>query len=263
MAFYRTTDTELTSIADAIRVKTGNNSPLVYPTGFINAIGGLTSASYNWLGEDALLIYTPYEQTIKLSDTDFNASSVTTSNTTILAQANLTQVNVSTDWDYVVKILGYVNYQYSGTPTLSALITDGCYCGIINMGKKPYTLNEFINQTDSTFVYATNTSYQQNLYYTSNSKLYTTANIYGISFSSYNPSFSSADDSTVSITLKTPAIRISSNANYMSQASINALDPNNTTIYMKIELYRINKTGLFHGILNEHLQLYKNAHNLT
>ena len=38
---YRTTASELTSIADAIRTKGGTSSSLVYPNGFVNAIGNI------------------------------------------------------------------------------------------------------------------------------------------------------------------------------------------------------------------------------
>ena len=56
MAIYRTTDTELTSIANAIRAKTGGSSSLVYPTGFVSAINGIStgggSSSYNLVLKD-------------------------------------------------------------------------------------------------------------------------------------------------------------------------------------------------------------------
>lgn len=38
MADYLTTDTELTSVANAIRTKGGTSAQLVYPTGFVSAI---------------------------------------------------------------------------------------------------------------------------------------------------------------------------------------------------------------------------------
>lgn len=51
MADYLTTDTELTSVANAIRTKGGTSEQLVYPTGFVSAIEAIptggSSASYN------------------------------------------------------------------------------------------------------------------------------------------------------------------------------------------------------------------------
>ena len=43
MADYLTTDTELTSVANAIRTKGGTSASLVYPTGFVSAIQNLPS----------------------------------------------------------------------------------------------------------------------------------------------------------------------------------------------------------------------------
>ena len=45
MANYLTTDTELTSIANAIRTKGGTSDTLSYPTGFINAINNISTGS--------------------------------------------------------------------------------------------------------------------------------------------------------------------------------------------------------------------------
>ena len=42
MADYIATDTELTSIADAIRTKGGTSGGLVFPTGFVQAIGAIS-----------------------------------------------------------------------------------------------------------------------------------------------------------------------------------------------------------------------------
>lgn len=44
MADYLTTDTELTSVANAIRTKGGTSASLVYPTGFVTAIGNIQEA---------------------------------------------------------------------------------------------------------------------------------------------------------------------------------------------------------------------------
>lgn len=43
MADYLTTDTELTSIANAIRTKGGTTASLTYPTGFVNAINSIAT----------------------------------------------------------------------------------------------------------------------------------------------------------------------------------------------------------------------------
>lgn len=45
MANYKVTDTELTSIANAIRMKGGTQAQLVFPTGFVSAVGDILSVT--------------------------------------------------------------------------------------------------------------------------------------------------------------------------------------------------------------------------
>ena len=53
MANLITTDTELTSIADAIRAKTGGSAELEYPTEFVSEIGGITTLAEGTADADA------------------------------------------------------------------------------------------------------------------------------------------------------------------------------------------------------------------
>ena len=43
MANYLTTDTEITSVANAIRTKGGTNASLTWPNGFVNAISNIST----------------------------------------------------------------------------------------------------------------------------------------------------------------------------------------------------------------------------
>lgn len=64
MANYITTDTELTSVANAIRTKGGTSSSLTYPNGFVSAIenipsggGGPTVEDCTFTGDISYLNY--------------------------------------------------------------------------------------------------------------------------------------------------------------------------------------------------------------
>lgn len=46
MANYLVTDTELISIADAIRVKGGTSDQLIFPSGFISAVNDISGGTY-------------------------------------------------------------------------------------------------------------------------------------------------------------------------------------------------------------------------
>lgn len=56
MANYLTTDTELTSIANAIRTKGGTNAQLTFPTGFVTAINNISTGG--GAAEVAATLYT-------------------------------------------------------------------------------------------------------------------------------------------------------------------------------------------------------------
>ena len=73
MAEYLTTDTELTSIADAIRSKGGTSDVLTYPTEFINAINAIETTPAT---QSKSISPTEAKQTV-LPDTDYLLSSVT------------------------------------------------------------------------------------------------------------------------------------------------------------------------------------------
>lgn len=45
MANYLTNTTDLTAVADAIREKTGESGSLIYPSGFVSAIEGISGSS--------------------------------------------------------------------------------------------------------------------------------------------------------------------------------------------------------------------------
>lgn len=49
---YLTTDTDITKVADAIRAKTGSTDALVFPDGFVTAIGNIPSGAYNITATD-------------------------------------------------------------------------------------------------------------------------------------------------------------------------------------------------------------------
>ena len=56
MARYTASAAEITSIANAIRAKTNNNSPLVFPTGFVSAINNIpVTNELTWMGSNVEL----------------------------------------------------------------------------------------------------------------------------------------------------------------------------------------------------------------
>ena len=86
-----TTSEDLTSVANAIRAKTGDSSALVYPTGFVSAIEGITTgAAYDWRGENTILVKNILNENITLADTDFPNITPSTSTAVLLPEYNIT-----------------------------------------------------------------------------------------------------------------------------------------------------------------------------
>jgi len=69
MADYLVTDTELTSIADAIRTKGGTSASLTFPTGFVNAIDAIPSGGGGGVNTCTLTIGSDGNVTVSNFDT--------------------------------------------------------------------------------------------------------------------------------------------------------------------------------------------------
>lgn len=61
--YYKVKDSELTSIANAIRTKAGNNASLEFPTGFVSGIAGIDT--YQSMYADVYASYTLMSDTLK------------------------------------------------------------------------------------------------------------------------------------------------------------------------------------------------------
>ena len=96
---YLTTTSELTSVANAIRIKGGTSASLVYPTGFVTAIQNLPSA-------------TP-TQTKSVSYTSNNTYSVTPDTGYALSQVNVTVAVPPGTHRITLKNTGHSTYVYA------------------------------------------------------------------------------------------------------------------------------------------------------
>lgn len=264
MARYTASTAEITSIANAIRAKTNNNSPLVFPTGFVSAINNIpVTNELTWMGSNVELADTLYDQTIKLSETSFDASAVTTNNTTIYAFSALPSINLSASYDYtqLIKVIGKFQYMSSLQQVAHPLYTH--WIGFYPFGRKPATANDFINNNFNYVVYGAGGGVQNTIFYSRYDALQLTANPYGFNFQIQAPVFTNRYDSAFGCTLYGPNIRIMSHNDYFGADGINALDTENTTFHIIIELYRSDQNNILHWCNQEAVRLYQQEYNTT
>ena len=250
MAKYRTDTTELTSIADAIRAKTGNNSSLVYPTGFVSAINGINANT---------LLYTKTidEQTLTLADTDFANWDSSKSDSIIYQSTTLESFRRDmTDKTCMITCYGYIKYAYTTEIPNNGSIWCG-YVSILQCSPRPDNSQSLLNKEDI-YINSMGLAVNALLLYKSNQGYEnSTNNAYGILLSDQRISTgSNSNPSNFQIVPKTPTIHIKPHATYSSVDSYSYIDPQNTIIYYKIIYEEYPNNQLYNKIYNLTSDLY-------
>ena len=261
MANYLVTDTQLTSVANAIRTKTGGSSGLSFPDGFVSGIGGITVGSpdvWDGFGKNPTLIYT-YDQSLKLSDTSYDSSNLSTTSTKILDANDLTSVTYDeSNYSYIIFLFGNIQFQYNTDNLPSSLIcTKQVY--INAMTKLPQGDLQFADTSMSSWTTRANTTSGEYiaLYRNSNNKVSITGTTTNGGFSSgVFLAFPNISFSQSLIILKTPAINASLANSYFNQTAADAIDINNTIINYTFKIYQYDKKSLYTDKLSYYLINY-------
>ena len=261
MAIYRTTDAELTSIANAIRAKTGGNSPLIYPTGFVNAINNIML--YNAVGENATLVATTYEDTIKLSDTSFNASQLSTTKTLIKSASTLSNMSLSGAYQYIEKHTSYIKYQYLDGTDTRPRIQESYVVEIIPFGKKINSVSDLQNNTTSYTGYGSSNLETRSVCIANNGNPSVNGQSHiGIYFSKPGPVLSNNTSTNITYATKTPEIYAILNNSYITAESAAAIDTDKTILYTKVEVYQTTRS-ISNELANTISNMYQQVHNIT
>lgn len=271
---YLTNNSEISSIADAIRTKGGTSASLVYPNGFITAIQnlpeGVTSIPFA-MRPNAEIIKTWSDDFLVHTDKSVTIPSYTTSATTLIAAANLTAQTIDMSaYDYFLAQRCLTIPIYSATTKLKGRIeyaTGSYFSEAIAI-----PIDDLIALNDSTkklgsagYSYVSGTTLYRALYWSTTSALSLyTASTYGPQQALQAPN---AFGST-SVQPKSPQVTIRGSTSYFTQNAWNIL----TDIRCQyiIELYRapknsLNKKGFFNqsSILHAVNCATSSTHKLT
>lgn len=274
MTVYRTNDTDLGSVADAIRTRGGTTGDLTYPSGFITAIENIPSGSTSLkpfvIRPDATLEKTYTYDKMLHADEHITIPSYTTTSTTLIASANLTPTYTCdfTNYDY------YVLIRMATIPTYN-ITTKG-------KGRQEYAINGAMYEitrtpantmhalVDTTKYYASvaNVVYQagnfvREVYYSSSSAItYYASAAYGYNQTATAPAMNSGTGST--LTLKSPAFIVRGNTSYFVNTYMNAVT--DVRYQYVIDVYRAPKSNLNldgWGLTQQWLQMCKDIQSST
>lgn len=295
MSNYIVSDTDLTSVADAIRTKAETNSSLVFPSGFVTAINSITTSSgpvlgtktittngtytatdeslqgyssvtvnipYDWIGEKAEYVMSICNSEYNLASTNFSNWTPSTSTGNLTTAESLSSVSLSGEYDYIQKVSGYVNFVYTTTPD-PPYILESYNSGILVFGRRP---NSLANLSDGIFNSATTgASLMQTLFVLkqANGTISISNNNYGMYYTISGPSFSNQTSANFGCVLKTPYVRATANNSYMPASAFNLLDTSATTFHIKSDLYSCQQNDIWHGPFQDIITMYQTNHSTT
>lgn len=250
-------DSDLTSVANAIRTKGGTNSELTFPAGFVSAVNALPQMTGNlaYLGKDAQQVSGEfYSKVDYLKNTLYNGWSPSSTAKAIVASVTLSDNKFTAEnldeWAYYIFWELGVDVVYTGSPTDVArpLLARGAI--IQELIRRPGAWADIGTKTMS--ITANQAVYSSSLlrYYNNNGALtYTWAASYGFYGGATAPTIANTSNLTTTITPKTPTLSARTSTTYMSVANANLVDQNNSVWWIKgTNIYKARRDTLFDGV---------------
>lgn len=257
MAQYLTTGEDLTSIADAIRAKTGENSPLVYPTGFVTDIGKL--CKYNWKGDNLTLISHILNENITLADTNFSNITPSTSTSVILPEGPLSDYKIyrpMVNEDLVMIYTLNTKFAYKSDYTPAGALDEQYEIYTLFASRRPTDIN---NLTYNNYFSALESHFLEfGIYFGSwGGRGIEWGNNIGV-FMQASVGLSNQDlrdNDAVGITPRSPSIRFAASNNYMNTTACSNIDIENTSIHYTLDMYTCSN-ALASGQVSDVMNLY-------
>ena len=250
MAEYLVTDTDLTSVANAIRTKGGTSTNLEFPSGFVTAIGSLSSSSsYDFRGANIKQVTSTNFQDVNytLSDTSLSTTNVTTSTKTIYGETQIPSSTFYTDGtkDFYLHQLQIIDLAYNEEvyPRMLYLVK---ICHVF-IGGRPDSITGMINNTKERIYYKTITNNIK--VYKNNSNVETTVidsaataiNMNDTTINLANPT----NPTGYGFKIRIPALTARIDNGIMEESAYQALDYANSKIHVETKLYYVDIGNLF------------------
>lgn len=261
-------NSDLTSVANAIRTKSGGNSPLLFPAGFVSEIGQINHGAFDWMGDDVEFFNEFHRSKTLLKDTNYPSWEATKTATSIKATTSLSTIALNlANYEYMVEWLWQVTVAYASGATRKAIPIKQIGTMYQSVYRRPNSLAKINSDTwDCAYVTTLNSACGYCFYYnTSGTSTFTASNSYGLYCSNAAATVpSSATGGTVNLTPKTPAIYARCNDTYFALDRAADIDPNNTNIIMVGNLYRMRVGSCAaRNMFGKALEIYKTPLTVT
>ena len=229
MADYLVTDTELTSIADAIRTKGGTSEPLEFPADFVSAIGDISTVANlkpYVLRPDATLIKTVTYDQWAVADLELTLPSYSTTAQTLIASADLSPTIATdsfSDYMYYVVERMLAIPTYSVTTKAKGRVEYYFSSYLYELARQPLnTIHALVDPTKfytSSIIAFAGQGFSRLVYYSSGTAItqYSSTST-GLYMTPVAPSYASS-----AITLKSPTCGFKGSGTYFSSTYFNAM----------------------------------------
>lgn len=250
-------DTDLTSVANAIRAKGGTSNSLTFPSGFVSAVNALPQMTGDlaYLGKDVQQVSGEfYSKVDYLKNTLYNGWSPSSTAKAIVASVTLSSKKFSAanldEWVYYIVWECGADIVYTGSPanTARSLMSRGLI--IQELIRRPGTWATIESKTmGATANQAVYSSSFLRYYNDKSSLTYTWAASYGFYFGATAPTIANTSNLTTDITPKTPTLSARTSTTYLSVANANLVDQNNSVWWIKgTNIYKARRDTLFDGV---------------
>ena len=250
-------DTDLTSVANAIRAKGGTSNSLTFPSGFVSAVNALPQMTGDlaYLGKDVQQVSGEfYSKVDYLKNTLYNGWSPSSTAKSIVASVTLSDSKFTAEnldeWAYYIAWECGADIVYTGSPanTARSLMSRGLI--IQELIRRPGTWATIESKTmGATANQAVYSSSFLRYYNDKSSLTYTWAASYGFYFGATAPTIANASNLTTDITPKTPTLSARTSTTYLSVANANLVDQNNSVWWIKgTNIYKARRDTLFDGV---------------
>lgn len=185
--------------------------------------------------------------TLNLSaDTSYNSTTPTTSAKTILTGTQVRETIGPVDmanYDYVLFLDIVTPHKYTETPSVSHMIAVGSKI-VYFIGRRYNSNATSAKQSVMLTLGAAPIAYYANA---SQTKYINSTAVYGIGYAANNPAFVSSSADSTNLYVYSPSITVRTHSTYMNANAWQYIDAEATNIYIRFQLFRIDKMGICSG----------------